>query len=157
ILWSLISIVFIRYIGMIMRVSHDGEGGILALLACVLPPTRRGVPPPATWLTFLILLGAGLLFGDGVITPAVSVLSSIEGLRVASPAAQPYIVPLAVGVLVALFVLQRRGTHRIGSVFGPVMLVWFLTIGVLGAFGIARYPKVMLAINPLYIGQFFER
>ena len=156
ILWSLILIVFVRYIGMIMRVSHDGEGGILALLACVLPPTRRGVPPPATWLTFLILLGAGLLFGDGVITPAVSVLSSIEGLSVASSAAQPYVIPLAIGVLVGLFLFQRRGTHRIGAIFGPVMLVWFLTIGVLGAFGIARYPKVLFAINPVYIGRFFE-
>ena len=80
ILWSLILIVFVRYIGMIMRVTHDGEGGILALLAFVLPPVKRGVPPPATWLTFLVILGAGMLFGDGIITPAVSVLSSVEGL-----------------------------------------------------------------------------
>ncbi len=80
ILWSLILIVFVRYIGMIMRVTHDGEGGILALLAFVLPPVKRGVLPTATWLTFLIILGAGMLFGDGIITPAVSVLSSVEGL-----------------------------------------------------------------------------
>lgn len=156
ILWSLILIVFVRYIGMIMRVSHDGEGGILALLAIILPPARRGIPPRATWLTFLILLGAGLLFGDGIITPAVSVLSSIEGLGVATSSAQPYVIPLAVGILAALFLLQRHGTQRIGSIFGPVMLLWFATIAALGVVGIVRYPNVLFAIDPLYIGRFFE-
>lgn len=155
ILWSLILIVFVRYIGMVMHVAHDGEGGILALLALVLPPVVRGVPPRATWLTFLILLGAGMLFGDGVITPAVSVLSSIEGLGVATSAAQPFVVPIAVGVLLALFYFQKRGTGRIGSVFGPVMLLWFLTIAALGAGAIVAYPAVLLAIDPVYIARFF--
>ncbi len=157
ILWSLIVIVFVRYIGMVMRVNHDGEGGILALLALVLPPVRRGVPPQATWLTFLILVGAGMLFGDGVITPAVSVLSSVEGLRVATSAAEPIIVPLTVGILAALFLVQHRGTHRIGAFFGPVMLVWFLTIAALGARGIIQYPTTLRAINPLFMVTFFER
>jgi KUP system potassium uptake protein len=156
ILWSLILIVFVRYIGMVMRIAHDGEGGILALLAFVLPPVVRGVPPRATWLTFLIILGAGMLFGDGVITPAVSVLSSVEGLNVATSAAQPFVVPLAVGILAALFLVQNRGTQRIGAVFGPVMLLWFLTIAVLGVFGILKYPAILYAIDPLYIGRFFE-
>ncbi len=155
ILWSLILIVFVRYIGMVMRVTHDGEGGILALLALVLPPTRRGIPPQATWLTFLILLGAGMLFGDGVITPAVSVLSSIEGLSVATTAAQPFVIPLAIGVLTALFLFQRYGTNRIGSVFGPAMMIWFITIAFLGAVGIARYPAVLSAIDPRFIVSFF--
>jgi KUP system potassium uptake protein len=155
ILWSLILIVFVRYIGMVMRVTHDGEGGIFALLALVLPPTRRGILPQATWLTFLILLGAGMLFGDGVITPAVSVLSSVEGLKVATAAAQPFVVPLAVGILAALFFSQRFGTHRIGSVFGPVMLVWFLTIATLGVVGVAKYPAVLFAFDPVYIVRFF--
>jgi KUP system potassium uptake protein len=155
ILWSLILIVFIRYIGMIMRVAHDGEGGILALLAFVLPAPKRGVPPPGTWLTFLIILGAGMLFGDGVLTPAVSVLSSIEGLSVATSAAQPFVVPITVVVLVGLFVFQRLGTSKIGAVFGPVMALWFVTIGALGVWGIAHAPAVLYAFNPVYMVQFF--
>lgn len=155
ILWSLILIVFVRYIGMVMRVSHDGEGGILALLAFVLPPVRRGVLPAATWLTFLVILGAGMLFGDGIITPAVSVLSSVEGLSVATPDAQPFVMPLAVVILTALFLLQNRGTHRIGAVFGPIMLTWFVTIAVLGILGIARDPAALWALNPIHIVRFF--
>lgn len=155
ILWSLVTIVFVRYIAMVMRVAHDGEGGILALLALVLPPWKRGVPPQATWLTFLILVGAGMLFGDGVITPAVSVLSSVEGLSVATSAAQHFVVPITVGVLAGLFFVQSRGTSRIGAFFGPVMIVWFLTIAVLGAIGVAKYPAVLLAVNPAYIVTFF--
>ena len=112
ILWSLILIVFIRYIGMIMRVAHDGEGGILALLAFVLPPSKRGVLPAATWLTFLVILGAGMLLGDGIITPAVSVLSAVEGVSVAAPEAQHLVVPIAVAILIALFIAQYRGTGR---------------------------------------------
>ncbi len=155
ILWSLILIVFVRYIGMVMRISHHGEGGILALLAFVLPPVKRGVLPKATCLTFLIILGAGMLFGDGVITPAVSVLSSIEGLAVATPDAQRFVVPISVGILAALFALQRHGTQRIGSIFGPIMLVWFLTIATLGAMGLARYPSALWAFDPVYVFGFF--
>ncbi|MBV9027944.1 MAG: KUP/HAK/KT family potassium transporter, partial [Candidatus Eremiobacteraeota bacterium] len=155
ILWSLILIVFVRYIGMIMRVAHDGEGGILALLAFVLPPVKRGVAPKATWLTFLVILGAGMLFGDGVITPAVSVLSSVEGLDVATTDARPFIVPIAVAILLVLFVVQKRGTHRIGSVFGPIMLLWFGVIAALGIAGISRYPLILQAFDPSHIVRFF--
>jgi KUP system potassium uptake protein len=155
ILWSLILIVFVRYIGMVMKVSHDGEGGILALLAFVLPPVRRGVPPRGTWLTFLIILGAGMLFGDGIITPAVSVLSSVEGLAVATTAAKPFVIPVAVAVLAILFFVQKRGTQKIGNVFGPVMLLWFATIGLLGLGAIVRDPGVLWAIDPWYIAKFF--
>jgi KUP system potassium uptake protein len=155
ILWSLILIVFVRYIGMVMRVSHDGEGGILALLAFVLPPVRRGVLPAATGLTFLVILGAGMLFGDGIITPAVSVLSSVEGLSVATPDAHPFVVPLAVAILAALFLMQSRGTHRIGAVFGPIMLMWFVAIAILGIFGIAKNPGALWAFNPVHIVRFF--
>jgi KUP system potassium uptake protein len=156
VLWSLIVIVFVRYIGMVMRVAHDGEGGILALLAFVLPPSQRGVPPKATWLTFLILIGAGMLFGDGVITPAVSVLSSVEGLKIATSAAVPFVVPITVGVLAGLFLLQSRGTQRIGMIFGPVMVLWFVTIAALGVYGIALHPSVLWAFNPVHIVIFFE-
>ena len=155
VLWSLILIVFVRYIGMVMRLAHGGEGGILALLAFVLPAVKRGVPPQASWLTFLVILGAGMLFGDGIITPAVSVLSSVEGLGVATSDARPYIVPIAVGILIALFLVQSRGTGRIGSIFGPIMLAWFAVIGFLGLLGIAKYPAALQAFNPLYIARFF--
>ncbi|MGA8099400.1 MAG: KUP/HAK/KT family potassium transporter [Candidatus Cybelea sp.] len=155
VLWSLILIVFVRYIGMVMRLAHGGEGGILALLAFVLPAVKRGVPPRATWLTFLVILGAGMLFGDGIITPAVSVLSSVEGLGVATSDAQPYIVPIAVGILIVLFIVQSRGTARIGSIFGPIMLAWFAAIGLLGLLGIAKYPAALEAFNPFYIVRFF--
>ncbi|HEY4433321.1 MAG TPA: KUP/HAK/KT family potassium transporter [Candidatus Cybelea sp.] len=155
ILWSLILIVFVRYIGMIMRVAHDGEGGILALLAFVLPPSKRGVLPAATWLTFLVILGAGMLLGDGIITPAVSVLSAVEGVSVATPDAQHLVVPIAVAILVALFLVQYRGTGKIGNVFGPIMLLWFVTIALLGISGIVQYPAALWALNPYYIVAFF--
>jgi len=155
IFWSLILIVFVRYIAMIMRVAHDGEGGILALLAFVLPPVKRGILPKATWLTFLVILGAGMLFGDGVITPAVSVLSSVEGLDVATSDAHRFIVPIAIAILLVLFALQSRGTQRIGAIFGPVMLLWFTTIAALGVAGIAHDPAVLWAINPIHIVRFF--
>ncbi|MDQ2680259.1 MAG: KUP/HAK/KT family potassium transporter [Candidatus Eremiobacteraeota bacterium] len=154
ILWSLIIIVCIRYISMIMRIDHDGEGGILALLALVLPNSKRGVPPRATWLTFLILVGAGMLFGDGVITPAVSVLSAVEGLSVATSAAQPYVIPITVGILIALFAFQSRGSQRIGTIFGPVMLLWFGMIALLGVRGLIGNPGVFAAINPIHIVRF---
>jgi KUP system potassium uptake protein len=155
ILWSLILIVFVRYIAMIMRVAHDGEGGILALLAFVLPPSRRGVLPAATWLTFLVILGAGMLLGDGIITPAVSVLSAVEGVSVATPEAQHLVIPIAVAILIALFVAQNRGTGRIGNVFGPIMFLWFATIAVLGIAGIVQYPPALWALDPYYIVIFF--
>ncbi len=154
ILWSLILIVFVRYIGMIMRLTHDGEGGILALLAFLLPPVKRGVLPPATWLTFLVILGAGMLFGDGIITPAVSVLSSVEGLGLAGEQAKNLVVPVAVAILATLFFVQRYGTARIGSVFGPIMLIWFVFIGALGILGITRDPAVLWALNPMHIIRF---
>ncbi len=154
ILWSLILIVFVRYIGMIMRVTHDGEGGILALLAFVLPPVKRGVPPAATWLTFLVILGAGMLFGDGIITPAVSVLSSVEGLALLDHQGQSLVVPAAVAILAGLFWLQQYGTGRIGSIFGPIMLTWFVVIAALGIAGITHYPAVLWAFDPVYIVRF---
>ncbi len=154
ILWSLIFVVSIKYLTFVMRADHDGEGGILALLALVLPKPVRGVIPGATWLTFLIVIGAGMLFGDGVITPAVSVLSAVEGLKVASSAAEPYVVPITVAVLLALFALQVRGTQKIGQIFGPVMIVWFAAIAVTGVAGIAEHATVLWAIDPRHLLHF---
>lgn len=154
ILWSLIFVVSIKYLTFVMRADHDGEGGILALLALVLPAPLRGVIPRATWLTFLIIIGAGMLFGDGVITPAVSVLSAVEGLKVATIAAEPYIVPVTVAVLIALFAFQARGTQKVGRIFGPVMIVWFAAIAATGVAGIAGYPAVLWAIDPRHLLHF---
>lgn len=154
ILWSLIFVVSIKYLTFVMRADHHDEGGILALLALILPAPVRGVLPRATWLTFLIIVGAGMLFGDGIITPAISVLSAVEGLKVATAAAQPYVVPIAALLLVALFALQSRGTQRIGGIFGPVMVLWFTAIAATGVAGIVQHPAVLWAVDPRYFMHF---
>jgi KUP system potassium uptake protein len=149
ILWSLGLVVTVKYIGFIMRADNQGEGGILALLASIL---RTG--PPAL-LVSLGLFGAALIYGDGVITPAISVLSAVEGLEVAAPALRHWVIPATSVLLVALFTFQRRGTSRVGAVFGPVMLLWFVTIGVLGAIAVARQPGVLAAVAPWHALRFF--
>src|SRR6202043_1804080 len=128
-----------------MRVDNDGEGGILALMALL--GVKRGRRPV---IVAVGLFGAALIYGDGAITPAISVLSALEGLEIATPAVQPYVVPAAVAILVGLFAIQPQGTARIGRAFGPIMALWFLTIAVLGIWGIAQHPAVLLAIDPRY-------
>jgi KUP system potassium uptake protein len=148
IVWALVIVVCIKYVGIVMRVDHDGEGGILALLALLLPRPEKGVPPRATWFVVVVVIGAAMLFGDGVITPAISVISAVEGLGVATSAAQPWIVPISLAMIVVLFVIQRRGTEKVGGLFGPVMLLWFLSIAVAGIAGIAQRLQVLWAIDP---------
>jgi len=147
IVWSLVVVVTVKYVGLVMRADNRGEGGILALLALLMPGRQA---PPAAQLgpLALALFGAALLYGEGIITPAISVLSATEGLEVVAPAFHPYIVPSTVAILLALFAFQRGGTAALGGVFGPVMLVWFLTIGALGAVELARSPAILLAVNP---------
>ena len=155
--WALTFTVTIKYLIFILRADNDGEGGILALLALVTKP-RDGEAPRGKGLGFLVLLvlfGAALLYGDGVITPAISVLSAIEGLEVATTAARPAILPLTVITLLGLFLAQRRGTGGIGRVFGPVMLLWFSTIGLFGARQLIKEPRILGAINPLHAVSFF--
>ncbi len=142
IFWSLTLVVTVKYLAFVMRASNGGEGGILALLALI-PPAKR---PRA--LVFVILFGASLLYGDGVVTPAISVLSAVEGLKVAAPRLAPYVVPITAVILVLLFLVQRRGTEGIGFVFGPVMTIWFVTIAVLGVRQIVHQPVVLTAIDP---------
>jgi len=149
IVWSLILIVTVKYILVIMRLDNRGEGGILALLALVLQKQRRGV------LIGLGLFGAALLYGDGIITPAISVLSAVEGLEVAVPTLRHIVVPATLAILLLLFMGQRFGTARVGGVFGPIMLGWFATIGTLGGIEIARAPEILLAFNPWYGAQVF--
>jgi KUP system potassium uptake protein len=147
--WSLIIVVTIKYVGFIMRANNKGEGGIIALMTLALQDGKAG-----SWsqklLVTLGLFGAALFYGDGVITPAISVLSAVEGLEIITPAFKPYILPITLVVLVGLFVIQRRGTARIGALFGPIMMVWFGVIAVLGAIEIVRNPMVLEAANPVY-------
>jgi KUP system potassium uptake protein len=153
-LWLLAFVVCVKYIGNLMRVDHDGEGGILALLAIASPPRSFGIPLPLGWLTVVVVAGAAMLFGDGMITPAISVLSAVEGLGVATKDAQPFIVPASVAILTGLFLIQSRGTEKVGRLFGPVMLVWFVAIGVAGIVAIVKTPRVLFALNPMYALRF---
>jgi KUP system potassium uptake protein len=149
IFWSLILVITIKYAVLILRADNHGEGGIMAMLALL--DARHA--PSRSWRASLLivgLVGAALLYGDGVITPAISVLSAIEGLKVEAPQLSYVIVPLTIAILIALFLVQRRGTGFIGSIFGPVMLGWFLVLALLGVIGIARAPSVLAALNPLY-------
>ncbi|HRX20020.1 MAG: potassium transporter Kup [Gemmatimonadales bacterium] len=152
--WALNFVVSFKYIGMVMKADNRGEGGILALLALARPggkPRGRGI------LLLFGLFGAALLYGDGVITPAISVLGAIEGLDYATPVFEPYVVPLAVVIISALFFVQRRGTAGVGRIFGPVTSVWFVCIALLGIGGIAHNPEVLAAINPWHAVSFFLR
>ena len=145
VLWTLFIITTVKYVLFAMRVDNDGEGGILALMA-LLGVKKKSRPT----IVAVGLFGAALIYGDGAITPAISVLSALEGLNMATPAVQPYVVPAAVVILLALFAIQSQGTATIGHLFGPVMLMWFAAIAVLGILGIAKHPSVLLALNPLY-------
>jgi KUP system potassium uptake protein len=149
IFWAITLVVSIKYVLLVLRADNDGEGGILALLALVL----RQLPAAGRLRTTAIgagLVGAAMFYGDSVITPAISVLSAIEGLQVVSVAFTPWVVPLTLAVLVALFAVQNKGTARVGQTFGPIMVVWFVALGVLGLVQIVREPQVLLALDPLY-------
>ena len=151
IVWTLIITVSIKYCLFVMRADNHGEGGILALMSLLGANKFVGT---GRILAVMGLLGAALIYGDGVITPAISVLSALEGVNVATKALQPYVLPVAVGVLLGFFALQRFGTGKIGAAFGPIMLVWFAVIGVLGLTGIVQNPHVLLAIDPRYAMSF---
>ena len=133
VVWSLVLVVVVKYLSFVMRADNHGEGGILALFALVHPkaPDKKSARNMFV-LLMLGLFGAALLYGDGMITPAISVLSAVEGLEVATHTFQPYVVPITVGILIGLFLMQKRGTGGIGAIFGPTMLVWFVSIAALG-------------------------
>ena len=151
--WALMIIISLKYLVFVMRADNNGEGGILALLALLAPWHQRGMRSRA--LLLVGLFGAALLYGDGAITPAISVLSAVEGLELVTPGLTRYVLPITIGVLVLLFRFQKSGTSRIGAVFGPVMLLWFAILALLGAVGIARAPQVLWAVNPLHGAEFF--
>jgi len=145
VLWTLIIVTTVKYVSFAMRIDNDGEGGILALMSLLGVKLR-----PRPVIVALGLLGAALIYGDGAVTPAISVLSAVEGLNIIAPSLSHYVLAFAVVILVALFFIQSQGTARIGRAFGPIMLVWFVTIALLGIWGIARHPSVLFAINPMY-------
>ncbi len=155
IFWSLIVVVSVKYVVFIMRADNKGEGGIMALIA--LSQRATAERPRLRWVLMTCgIFGAALFYGDGMITPAISVLSAVEGLQVAAPALEPVVIPVSLVVIVGLFVFQRVGTASVGALFGPVMVVWFLTLAVLGATSIAQTPAVLAALNPAYAVAFFD-
>ena len=155
IFWALILIVTIKYIILVMRADNRGEGGILALMALA----QRAVPEGRgrVVLAMVGIVGACLFFGDGIITPAVSVLSAVEGIEVTAPDLKTYVVPISAAIICVLFAVQSQGTRIIGRAFGPVMAVWFLTVGVLGLVQVVRHPQVLLALSPHYLALFVWR
>jgi KUP system potassium uptake protein len=155
IVWSLNFVVSLKYISLVMRADNRGEGGILALMALVRSKGVAGRIRIRRLLLPLGLFGAALLYGDGVITPAISVLGAMEGLSVVTPAFDPFVVPITVGILLALFLFQQRGTAGVGAVFGPITLIWFGCISALGVRGIMLEPSVLRAVNPWYAVEFF--
>src|ERR1700746_3770314 len=143
VVWTLIITTSVKYVAIVMRADNDGEGGILALMSLI--GIKHGERP---FIIALGIIGAAMLYGDGAITPAISVLSALEGLKDPLPSFPPYVLPLSVLVLIAVFALQPQGTARIGALFGPIMTVWFITIGVLGLGGIIGHPRVPAPLNP---------
>ena len=154
VLWTLLIVVALKYITFIMRADNKGEGGIMAMMALAQRATRK-YPRTRKLVVLAAVLGAALFFGDGVITPSITVLSAVEGLGVAAPALAHWVVWIAVAVLVILFLVQKRGTGNVGSVFGPVMCIWFVALGLIGVYNIVQHPLVLRAINPWYGFNFF--
>ncbi|MBI3204280.1 MAG: potassium transporter Kup [Myxococcales bacterium] len=148
--WSLTLVVSVKYLAYVLRADNQGEGGVLALMALALDAKRSAV------VIALGLFGAALLYGDGMITPAISVLSSVEGLELVTPGAAQWVVPITLAILVLLFAAQRFGTAKVGTVFGPVMILWFATLGVLGVFNIGKHPDVLFALSPHHAVGFFR-
>jgi KUP system potassium uptake protein len=152
--WALFIVVTLKYVIVVMRADNRGEGGILALTALALRATRRASPAHGLILA-AGLIGAALFYGDGVITPAISVLSAVEGLKIATPLFEPYVLPITVVLLVGLFLVQRGGTARVGELFGPVMALWFVILAGLGINEIVQQPRILLALNPYYGLSYF--
>jgi len=157
--WALVMVVTVKYLIFIMRADHHGEGGIFALLAIIPQRFRLRAPHSGkvTAMALLAVIGASLLYGDGVITPAISVLSAVEGLTVASRRLEPLVVPLTCIILIALFAIQRRGTGDVGALFGPIMVLWFVTMAALGVYQIIQRPEILTALSPHHGAFFFYR
>jgi KUP system potassium uptake protein len=153
IIYSLLLIISIKYIAIVMRADNQGEGGILALTALL--PSGSGQSPGWPMFVLMGIFGAALLYGDGMITPAITVLGAVEGLKIATPLLEPYVIPITVAILVGVFAIQRHGTHRVGRLFGPIMVGWFIAIAALGTSWAARKPVVFTAVDPRHAMAFF--
>ena len=147
--WSLMIVVTLKYVSFIMRANNEGEGGIVALMTLA-TDRKDGKSFRNLFLVTLGLIGAAFFYGDGVITPAISVLSAVEGLELITPNFKPFIVPISIIIIVGLFVFQRKGTASVGALFGPIMIVWFVVLAILGISGIVEHPEVLMAVNPLH-------
>ncbi|GAC1413900.1 MAG: potassium transporter Kup [Candidatus Velthaea sp.] len=156
-LWTIFIVVCIKYVTFVMKVDFNGEGGIFALLARLMPPAVKGVFGPLTFLTLVAVVGGATLFGDGLITPAISVLSAVEGLSGLTSEAVKYEVAITVVILIGLFVIQSRGTEKIGFLFGPVMALWFVAIAASGGAALVHQPQILQAFNPVYALEFITR
>ena len=154
-IWAMVLVIAVKYLAVLLRADHQGQGGIIALLTILIPTGGSSRSRLLGWITTVSLFGAALLYGDGIITPAMSVLSAVEGLEVSAPGLTRLVIPLTVGILVALFAVQSRGTGRLGAIFGPVILLWFVAIGAAGIAGVAREPRVLEAFNPIWAVRFF--
>jgi KUP system potassium uptake protein len=152
--WALVLVVSVKYLAFVVRADNHGEGGILALTALLVPSQKLRATGLRWGLILLGLFGTALLYGDGIITPAISVLSAVEGLEVAAPALAPYVIPIAVAILVALFSIQRQGTATVGAIFGPVMIVWFMVLAILGGYHVLQDPGILAAVNPTHAVTF---
>jgi len=151
IFWALTLIVTVKYILFVLRADHEKEGGVFALYALL-----RHIKSKYTVIVLgLLVLAAGLLFGDGIITPAISVISAVEGIGIATPALNAFVVPITLVILTGLFVVQKKGTSKIGTVFGPIMLLWFAVIGILGIANIINNPEIIGIFNPVWMVRFF--
>ncbi|MBM4376214.1 MAG: potassium transporter Kup [Deltaproteobacteria bacterium] len=157
IIWSITMVVTVKYLSFLMKADNQGEGGIMALLALVPSEKKPKSPGQIGLIAFLVIAGAALLFGDGIITPAISVLSAAEGLSVATSKLEPYVVPSTIVILAALFAIQSKGTGGIGKAFGPIMVLWFTVLGLLGVWNITKDPRILGALSPHHALAFFQR
>lgn len=155
IVWTLILVISIKYLLFVLRADNKGEGGVLALTALAAPPRFANKFFWSKIILYLGIFGSALLFGDGIITPAITVLGAVEGLKIATPLFEPFVIPITIGILAALFLVQKHGTAKIGTIFGPVILVWFVVLGALGISGIQSYPDIINSLNPKYALDFF--
>ena len=154
--WAIVLVVGVKYVLFVMRADNNGEGGVLALMALALRSVQSG-GRSATLIMVLGIFGACMFYGDAVITPAISVMSAVEGLEIAAPKLSNLVVPITVVILIALFWIQRSGTAAVGKLFGPIMLLWFAVIGILGVYRIAEMPEILAAVNPYYAVTFMGK
>ncbi|MBM7093296.1 KUP/HAK/KT family potassium transporter, partial [Streptomyces sp. S12] len=152
--WALMIVVTVKYVTIIMRADNDGEGGIMALMTLAQRTLAKG-GRSAYVVGILGIFGASLFFGDSVITPAISVLGAVEGLEVAAPGLHRFIVPITVLILVMVFLAQRFGTEKVGKVFGPITMIWFVSLAAIGVYNILQGPEVLKALNPMWGARFF--